>query len=255
MTNKFKDKNDHAKKNVHVGHRTRLKHKLVNDSSETIEPHELLEILLFYCIARRNTNEIAHELLDSFGSLSNLINANSEDIKNNFYVKDSSAALILALGEMKRRRNKMAEKYCFSFDYKRCSNSVLKLMKNADREGVYVIWVNRSGGLLSATYLANDAKRLEEKLFFCRNLFDVGVGGAVIVDFSKNCSLIPGNIVLEKMKAYEEKLDLYSVPMFEYYLFNGKKVAGIRGNNKYNLFFVSGESATITNIHSKISFL
>lgn len=223
------------RKNLHDGHRKRLKHKLVNDSSETLEHHELLEVLLFYSISRRNTNETAHELLDEFGNFSNLLNAKSEDLKEVYYIKDSSAALILALGEMKRRKDRFDSKYNFSISYESCTENVLKLMKTAKHEGTYIIWVNRKGGLLLANRITADNSRLEERLFFCRHYFNVGVGGAIIVSFSKGCDMIPSSIVLEKAKAFEEKLGLYTVSLFEYYLYNGESIVGVKGKSKFDV--------------------
>lgn len=225
------------KENLHNGHRKRLKRKLVNDYSGAIENHELLEILLFYSISRRNTNETAHELLEKFGSFSSLMKAESDELKKIFYVKRSSCALIGALSEMNRRKNTKNEKYDFSSCYEKCAESVLKLMAKAKQEGTYIIWLNRKGGLLLASLIKSEGERLEEKLFYGKSVFGVGVGGAVIVSFSRGSSLIPQSIVLEKVKFYEEKLEMHSIPVLEYYLYNGEKVFGVRGKEKYDLAF------------------
>ena len=58
---------------MHEGHRRRMYEKLKNDS--LLEDHELLEILLFNAFQRKNTNPIAHALLDRFGTLSGVFGA------------------------------------------------------------------------------------------------------------------------------------------------------------------------------------
>lgn len=63
------------KKNVHEGHRERMRNKYVNKGIEVFEQHEILEMLLFYAIPRKNTNDIAHRLLEACGSLSAVFNA------------------------------------------------------------------------------------------------------------------------------------------------------------------------------------
>lgn len=63
------------KKNVHEGHRERMRNKYVNKGIEVFEQHEILEMLLFYAIPRKNTNDIAHRLLDACGSLSAVFDA------------------------------------------------------------------------------------------------------------------------------------------------------------------------------------
>ena len=63
------------KKNVHEGHRERMRNKYVNKGIEVFEQHEILEMLLFYAIPRKNTNDIAHRLLEACGPLSAVFDA------------------------------------------------------------------------------------------------------------------------------------------------------------------------------------
>ena len=52
---------------IHAGHRQRLKDKYLKCGVDALSDHELLEILLYYAIPQRNTNDIAHELIDKCG--------------------------------------------------------------------------------------------------------------------------------------------------------------------------------------------
>ncbi len=61
--------------NVHDGHRKRVREKALNNGFDSFADHELLEMLLFYVIPRGDTNPIAHNLLNTFGSLKNLLDA------------------------------------------------------------------------------------------------------------------------------------------------------------------------------------
>ena len=56
----------------HAGHRKRMFSRLAEG---TLCDHEYLEMLLFYAIPRRNTNDIAHRLLARFGDLNGVLNA------------------------------------------------------------------------------------------------------------------------------------------------------------------------------------
>lgn len=64
---------------THDGHRERLKKRFLN-SADSFEDHELIELILFYSIPRKNTNETAHRLLDRFGSIKGIFDANLEAI-------------------------------------------------------------------------------------------------------------------------------------------------------------------------------
>ncbi|MDQ5983449.1 MAG: hypothetical protein RUMPE_00467 [Eubacteriales bacterium SKADARSKE-1] len=59
---------------MHKGHRERLRKKFIK-APESLERHELLELLLFFSIPRKTTNHIAHKLLDKFGSFSAIFDA------------------------------------------------------------------------------------------------------------------------------------------------------------------------------------
>lgn len=60
---------------IHEGHRQRMKRRYLRNGLNDFSEHEVLELLLFYCIPRRDTNEIAHRLIDHFGSLAKVFGA------------------------------------------------------------------------------------------------------------------------------------------------------------------------------------
>ncbi len=64
----------------HSGHRKRLRNRATKEGIANFEPHNLLELLMFYTIPRADTNETAHRLLRTFGSFSNVLDASREDL-------------------------------------------------------------------------------------------------------------------------------------------------------------------------------
>lgn len=60
---------------MHTGHRERLKQKFLKHGLDNFEPHEALELLLFWAIPRKDTNEIAHRLISKFGSITAVFDA------------------------------------------------------------------------------------------------------------------------------------------------------------------------------------
>ena len=65
---------------AHEGHRERLRNKIRKYGLEALEEHEQLEYLLYAFIPRKDTNPIAHELIDTFGSLRNVLDASPKDL-------------------------------------------------------------------------------------------------------------------------------------------------------------------------------
>ena len=60
---------------MHDGHRRRLRERFRLEGIENFQPHEVLELLLFYARARGDVNPLAHRLLDVFGSLKGVLEA------------------------------------------------------------------------------------------------------------------------------------------------------------------------------------
>ncbi len=65
---------------LNVGHRARLRERMLKEGLQNFEDHELLELMLFNSIPRRDTNGIAHELLNEFGSVANVVDAPPEKL-------------------------------------------------------------------------------------------------------------------------------------------------------------------------------
>ena len=66
--------------NIHAGHRQRVRGKVFSTGVDGMADHEIIEFLLFYAIPKRDVNPLAHRLLDTFGSLSDVLNAESDEI-------------------------------------------------------------------------------------------------------------------------------------------------------------------------------
>ena len=93
---------DGEKKNVHEGHRQRMKKYFVQNGFKGLEEHQILEIILFYAVPRRDTNLMAHRLLDRYGSIAKVCDAPIDTLKNDFGLSESTAVLLKMIPEMAR---------------------------------------------------------------------------------------------------------------------------------------------------------
>ena len=59
----------------HDGHRDRMRERIRTSGISSLQSHEILEYLLFAFVPRKNTNDIAHALINKFGSFSGVLNA------------------------------------------------------------------------------------------------------------------------------------------------------------------------------------
>lgn len=81
-------------KNVHSGHRERLRNRFLATGMLGFSEHEILELLLFYAIPRSDTNELAHALVDRFGSISAILNAAPSELSQVKGMGEAAASFI-----------------------------------------------------------------------------------------------------------------------------------------------------------------
>lgn len=89
--------------NLHAGHRQRMKARFLEQGSDAFSDHQLLEMLLFYSVPRKDTNPLAHRLMNTFHSLSGVLNASVEELMQVDGVSEHTAILIHLLLQFLQR--------------------------------------------------------------------------------------------------------------------------------------------------------
>lgn len=76
------------------GHRDRLRHRFLDGGPEAMQDYELLEILLFTAIPRKDVKPLAKELITKFGNIAGVINASVEDLTKIKGISENTAITI-----------------------------------------------------------------------------------------------------------------------------------------------------------------
>lgn len=87
----------------HAGHRERIRARYAATGGEDFLDHEFLELLLSYAIPRRDTNILAHRLLERFGSLSQVLFADTGQLMSVEGIGQSAAVFLRMQGDLVRR--------------------------------------------------------------------------------------------------------------------------------------------------------
>jgi len=85
---------------MNEGHRERLKNRFKKFGLDAFEEHNVLELMLFYSIPRKDTNRLAHKLINEFGSLANVLDAPYEYLKRVEGVGDNTATFLKLIPEL-----------------------------------------------------------------------------------------------------------------------------------------------------------
>ena len=87
---------------IHKGHRERLKQRFLEEGLDNFTDIQVLELLLFYAIPQKDTNPIAHALLEHFGSLSQVLEASVEELQNVPGIGENTATYLTMLPQIGR---------------------------------------------------------------------------------------------------------------------------------------------------------
>ena len=87
---------------IHDGHRERLRKRFKEEGLDGFSEIQALELALFYAISRKDTNPIAHALLDHFGSLAQVLEAPVEELQKVPGVGESTAVYLRMITELGR---------------------------------------------------------------------------------------------------------------------------------------------------------
>ncbi len=91
-------------KNLHEGHRERARQDFLQHGFDrNTPPHKILELLLFYCVQRADTNPIAHELIAKYGSVAGVLDAPVEELAAFKGLSERSAILLKMIMPIARR--------------------------------------------------------------------------------------------------------------------------------------------------------
>ena len=88
--------------NLHQGHRQRMRARVEAHGLESLSPHEVLEYILYITNTRRDTNGLAHLLIDRFGDFAGVLEASEEELLTVEGVGPSTARMLHLLPEISR---------------------------------------------------------------------------------------------------------------------------------------------------------
>lgn len=125
---------------IHEGHRQRLKNRFRQEGLDGFEELQVLELLLFYCIPRQDTNPIAHALLDRFQTLDQVLDASVEELQKVPGVGENAAMFLSLVHAVDRRYQISKEQHLRIFNtIDQCGRYLWSRLKDLRYETVYLL--------------------------------------------------------------------------------------------------------------------
>ena len=134
---------------LHDGHRQRKREQFLQHGLEGFTDHEVLELLLFYAIPRRDTNETAHRLIAAFGSLNGVFSASVGELSRVEGVGEQTALFLTLLPAVNKYAALEGRKDIILNSVESVGRFFLRLLRGERREVLYQVCLDAKGKMLS----------------------------------------------------------------------------------------------------------
>lgn len=140
---------------IHKGHRERLRRRMLEKGLDHFEKHEVLELLLFYAIPRCDTNQLAHSLINTFGSLAGVLDAPYEELLKVPGMGPNAAALFKMIPQLLRAYlTDQSERGCVLDSAAKLGKYLVGRYVGCRVERTYLLCLDNTGRLLACRMLS-----------------------------------------------------------------------------------------------------
>ena len=144
-------------KNNAKGHRERVRKKFLENGFNGLEDYEVLELLLFYVIPRKDTKAIAKELIKKFKTLANVLKADTLELKTINGLGDVAITFLKMMGALPEKiyEDKLKNQKLIKDDKNKITDKevLLSFLRNKigyeDVEKFYVVYLSSSNEVIA----------------------------------------------------------------------------------------------------------
>ncbi len=227
-------------KNNHAGHRQRLKDRFLREGLDNFETHNILELLLFFGVPHKDTNELAHELLNRFGSLSGVLEAPYNELMNVDGVGRNVATLLKFIPELSRKylEDKLQDKTIldngtavgeFLMAKYRFRKDEMFSILCLDQNCRLISWEQISSGTINITAI-NTRKIVEA-------VMKTSANAVILAHNHPNGVAVPSAEDISSTATIVEMLDVLSVKVLDHIIIGNEDYVSLADSRQYQMLF------------------
>lgn len=223
-------------KNCHEGHRERLKERYRTNGLDGFSDHEILELLLGYCLAQKDTNPIGHALVDRFGNLQGVFEASEANLQELEDIGPHSSFLLKLIPDICRRY------------FTQLQDGSLKLIERADPVEFFIPrFIGLKTECLYAAFLDENRNLIECTLQYQGSINAVEIHSGKIVKQALRCGgkyvviahnhftdSIPSKQDIDASKHLYYELLKYSIHLLDHVIVCGKEGTSMLQSGHFN---------------------
>lgn len=210
---------------VHDGHRERMRERIRNSGLSSLQEHEILEYILYAFVPRKDTNEIAHSLIERFGSFSGVLNADEKSLSHVFGMTANASLFISALPEIFRRYMQDNEKSRKSLKGRGVARAYIGTQLYGKRqEQVYAVALDAHDGIINSRFLSSgsaDAVELNVRAVVDFALSN-NASNLIIAHNHPSGSVSPSQKDLDVTREVLDTLSALGITLEDHLIFAGK---------------------------------
>lgn len=222
-------------KNVHEGHRKRMRESFLKRDFSSLQEHEILEMLLFYAIPRNDTNALAHTLISAFGSLEKVLSAPYEELVKIKGVGDNAAVLIVLFSKLSVRYVNSLGTETENKSSKNIINELIAEYLHETKEIPKAVLFDKRGRHLNTVTLTNGG--IESATFKTRELmeamFRCDATAVIFVHNHPQGFAVPSATDIETTKRMKKLLDQVDIELRDHIIIAGQDWFSMKGSKKY----------------------
>jgi len=177
------DVSNEKKNNPHIGHRHRMREEYIERGMEHMAPHRVLEMLLHFGIPQKDTNTLAHNLIDTFGSFSQVFTADLDALEEIKGMTRNAAVLIRMVPEINRRivEDQLSRDWVLDTDRK-VGEYLVRRFAGRTKETVMMLCLDNSSRLIACKVLGEGTAASAELSFrqVCQVAFQSGCDNIIL---------------------------------------------------------------------------
>lgn len=227
--------------NLHSGHRQRVKKRFITNGLSGFSDHEALELLLYYSIPQKDTNELAHVLINEFGSLDGVLSASVDALTSVKGVGESTAVLIKLVSSI----------YLMSLEIRTDRAKVLLDSSEKSSEYFLPLLAGYQNEVLMAVFLDNNLSVKKSAVLAHGDLSRLEINFGKIITTAVNCNsnriiiahnhpsgvAAPSAADVEAVRQMSVKLKSVGIRLCDSIIVAGTECFSMAQHDKYKYYF------------------
>lgn len=233
-------KNCNSQNEDHSGHRKRMRDKLMRNGAGSFQEHELLEILLFYAMPRRDTNHFAHQIIDQFKDIKTFVNTPYQKLKQEGISENMIALLELMryFSEQKFFLEPHQERKVYDHKSEICDKLIKQYMGQA-KEAVTAIFLDNQQKEIDSCIIRQGS--VEACDMYIKELTELCVNknatGVILAHNHPSGNAVPSIEDVNTTRKVQEVLNSVNIRLIDHIIVGNSDIFSMSDSSQYDDIF------------------